>query len=101
MTSELMDVKQVAEHFGVSESTIRRRIKERKDGEGSFPVPVFGFNRVARWRRLDIENWNEIEPEIITVETPTQKNQKVKQAQSGLAALGIKTPKKCNEPSKF
>ena len=92
MTSELMNVKQVAEHFGVSESTIRRRIKERKDGEGSFPIPVFGFNRVARWRRFDIENWNEIEPEIITVETPSQTKSRVKAAQTGLAALGIKTP---------
>jgi len=92
MTSELMNVKQVAEHFGVSESTIRRRIRERKDGEGSFPIPVFGFGKIARWRRYDIENWTEIESEIITIETPSQTKSRVKAAQTGLAALGIKTP---------
>jgi len=88
-----MNVKQVAEHFGVSESTIRRRIRERKDGEGSFPVPVFGFNRVARWRRFDIENWSETEPEIIAIETSAQVSRRVKAARSGLAALGYKVPK--------
>jgi len=94
MNQELMNIKEVAAFFQVSESTIRRRLRERKHGDGSFPVPVFGFGRIARWRRADIENWNEVEPEIITVETPTQRNRKVELAQQGLASLGIKVPQK-------
>jgi predicted DNA-binding transcriptional regulator AlpA len=91
---ELWDIKQVAEYFCVSESTIRRRLRDRKNGIGSFIVPVFGFSRIARWRREDIENWNEQEPEIVMVETLTQRNRKVELAQDGLATLGIKVPKR-------
>ena len=35
-----------------------------------------------------------MEPEIVTVETPTQRNRKVELAQQGLASLGIKIPQK-------
>ena len=93
MTAELMNVQQVADFFQVSTSTIRRRLKERKAGDGTFPIPVFGYGRIARWRRVDIESWNEIEPEIITVETPTMLNRKAEQAQKGLAGFGVKVSK--------
>jgi len=93
MTTDLMNIKQVAEYFQVSESTIRRRLRERKTGDCTFPVPIFGFGRVARWHKSDIESWNEIEAEIVTVETATQRNRKVELAQKGLAELGIKIPK--------
>ena len=93
MNEELLNVKQVAFFFGVSESTIRRRIRERKNGDGTFPIPIFGFGRIARWRKSDIESWSEIEPAIITVETPAQQNSKIVAAQKGLAGLGIKVPK--------
>jgi len=92
-SNALMDIKQVANFFGISESTVRRRLRDRKNGEGSFPIPVFGFNRIARWHRVDIESWSEIEPEIIMVETPAQKNRKVESAKKGLAALGVNVSK--------
>jgi len=91
---EFWNIKQVAEYFGVSESTIRRRLRDRKNGVGSFLIPVFGFGKVAKFRRSDVENWSEVEPEIITVETPTQQNRKVELAQQGLAHFGIKVSKK-------
>ena len=91
---EFWNIKQVAKYYDVSESTIRRRIRDRKNGIGSFIIPVFGFGKVAKFRRSDVENWNEVEPEIITVETPTQRNRKVELAQQGLASLGIKVPQK-------
>ena len=93
MTTELMNVRQVAEFYRVSESTIRRRIKERKAGDGSFPIPIFGFGKVARWRRSDIEDWNEIEPEVVHIETPAQQNSKVQLARQGLSDFGIKISK--------
>jgi len=91
MNQELMNIKQVAEYYSISESTVRRRLRERKNGDGTFPIPIFGFGRIARWRKSDIESWSEIEPEIVTVETPTQRNRKVELAQQGLASLGICT----------
>ena len=92
-SNALMDIKQVANFFGISESTVRRRLRDRKNGEGSFPIPVFGFNRIARWHRADIESWSEIEPEIIVVETPAQKNRRVESAKKGLTTLGINITK--------
>jgi len=94
MTKEWMTVKEVAEYFCVSESTIRRRIRDRKNGIGTFLVPAFGFGKIARFRRTDVENWSEEVPEIITVETPAQQNRKVELAQKGLADFGIKVSKK-------
>ena len=93
-TTEFMNIKQVAEYFGVSESTIRRRLRDRRNGIGSFLVPAFGFGKIARFRRTDVENWSEVEPDIVTVETPSQQNRKVELAQKGLADFGIKVPKK-------
>ena len=84
MNQELMNIKQVAEYYAVSESTVRRRLRERRNGDGTFPIPIFGFGRVARWRRSDIENWCEAVPEVIVAETPAQQNHKIEVAQRGL-----------------
>ena len=94
MNQELMNIKEVAAFFQVSESTIRRRLRERKHGDGTFPIPVFGFGKIARFRRADVENFCEVVPEVVAVETPTQRNHKVELAQKGLASLGIKVPQK-------
>ena len=91
---EFWNIKQVAEYYGVSESTIRRRIRDRKNGIGTFIIPVFGFGKVAKFRRADVESWNEDVPEVITVETPAQQNRKVELAQKGLADFGIRVSKK-------
>ena len=93
MNEELMNVNQVAAYFGVSVSTIRRRLRDRKNGDGTFLVPVFGFGKIARFRRSDVENFCEVVPEIVTVETPAQQNHRVEQAKKGLAGLGIKVSK--------
>ena len=92
--SEFWNIQQVAAFFGVSESTIRRRLRDRRNGVGTFLVPAFGFGKIARFRRVDVENWCEEVPEIVTVETPAQQNHKIKVAQEGLAGLGIKVQKK-------
>ena len=97
MNDELMDVKQVADYFGVSVSTIRRRLRDRKNGIGTFIMPVFGFGKIAKFRKSDLESWSEVEPDIITVETPAQQNHKIELAQKGLASLGIKVPQKSSQ----
>ena len=91
---EFWNTKQVAAYFGVSESTIRRRIRDRKNGVGTFLIPVFGFGKIAKFRRSDVENWSSAVPEIVMVETPAQQNRKVELAQEGLARFGIKVQKR-------
>ena len=55
----LLNFKEVCEFYGLSEQTIRRRIKESKEGTGTFPRPVFGHKRKALWYLTDLEDWRE------------------------------------------
>jgi predicted DNA-binding transcriptional regulator AlpA len=59
----LMTVKEVAEYYGLSVQSIRRRLKESKEKRGSFPSPVFGFGnkRKLLFHRSEIEGWKETE----------------------------------------
>ena len=58
---DLFTIQDVCKFFRLSEQTIRRRIKESKEGRGSFPRPVFGYGRKALWHREDIMNYREAE----------------------------------------
>ena len=60
--SNLFNIQEVCQFYGLSEQTIRRRIKESKQGRSTFPKPIFGYCRKALWRREDIESWTESEP---------------------------------------
>jgi len=55
----LFTIQDLCRYFGLSEQTIRRRIKEAKEGMGTFPKPIFGYGRKGLWRIEDIMNWTE------------------------------------------
>lgn len=58
--TETMTLQEVSAYFGLSEQTIRRRMKDARNGRSTFPRPIFGSGgRKALWRKTDIENWNE------------------------------------------
>lgn len=58
--AEIMTLKEVSAYFGLSEQTIRRRMKDARNGRSTFPRPIFGpGGRKALWRKTDIESWNE------------------------------------------
>jgi len=59
----LLSIQDICQFYGLSEQTIRRRIKESREGTGSFPKPIFGYGRKGLWHREDIENWKETEQE--------------------------------------
>ena len=65
-SSDLLNIQDVCKFYGLSEQTIRRRIKDSKEGISSFPRPIFGYGRKALWRRSEIENWTETEQEQAT-----------------------------------
>jgi len=56
----LMTVPEVAAFYGLSTQTIRRRVKEAKEKRGSFPSPVFGYQKKALFHRSEVESWKEI-----------------------------------------
>lgn len=61
--TDLLSIQEICQYYGLSEQTIRRRIKEAKAGRSSFPRPIFGYGKKALWHKGDIENWKETEPE--------------------------------------
>ena len=58
-STDLMTLQEVAEFYGLSVQSIRRRLKEAKSGKSRFPRPIFGFYRKALFHRRDIENFTE------------------------------------------
>ena len=60
---DLFDISDVCQFFGISESTLRRRIQERKEGTGSFPLPLFKSKHRVLWRKSDIVAWRGEESE--------------------------------------
>jgi excisionase family DNA binding protein len=58
-STDLLTVQEVAQFYGVSVQSIRRRIKESKENRGSFPSPVFGYGRKALFHRKEVEQWKE------------------------------------------
>ena len=47
----------VCQHYGLSESTIRRKVREAREGISTFPLPLFGKGNRVMWRKDDIVNW--------------------------------------------
>jgi predicted DNA-binding transcriptional regulator AlpA len=59
----LLTIREVAEYYGLSIQSIRRRLRESKNKSGSFPSPVFGYKKKLLFHRNEIESWKESEPE--------------------------------------
>ena len=55
----VMNIREVAQYFGVSQKTIRRRVADRKNGIGSFPLAIFDCTQKSIWYRSEIEGWKE------------------------------------------
>jgi predicted DNA-binding transcriptional regulator AlpA len=99
-------LKGVCDYFGLSETTIRRKIKDTREGKGNFVLPLFGSKCRIVFRKSDIENWKGEDGEVVTF-TPSlppplpqveQNNDKIRK---GLEALGIKYPSQpSNESNK-
>jgi len=65
---DLFDIGDVCQFFNLSESTVRRHIRERKEGTGTFPLPLFKSKCRNLWRRADITAWRgEADVEVVTL----------------------------------
>ena len=97
LNEDLLDLESVSRYFGLSESTIRRKIRDRRENKGTFPLPLFGTKCRIVFRKSDIESWGGEDAEVVTF-TPslappiTQGLQSSTQVRKGLEALGIKFP---------
>ena len=95
---DLLDLKQVAEYFGVSPSTIRRKVKKSRENGFGFVIPVFSSGSRLIWRRVDIENFRCEDAETIVFNPSVPSSPPVMpvknhaQVQQELRALGVKLP---------
>ena len=97
MNEDLLDLEGVCRYFGLSESTVRRKIRDRRENRGTFPLPLFGIKCRILFKKSDIENWGGEDAEVINFTpslTPpnTQVVQSSTQVRKGLEALGIRLP---------
>ena len=66
-SENLLDITEVCNYFGLSESTIRRKVRDSRDGRSNFPIPLFKEKHKLLWRKCDIENWGGDDCEDITL----------------------------------
>jgi len=57
-TSELLTLSEVAAHFMISESSVRRKVQQAREQQGTFPLPLFSKGSKLRWKRSDILEWD-------------------------------------------
>ena len=92
------DMKDTCNYFGLSESTIRKKVRESRNGESNFPLPLFKSGSKALWRKSDIEAWGGEEGEVIHF-APTlpsvapMPTQNLNETRKRLEKFGISLPK--------
>jgi predicted DNA-binding transcriptional regulator AlpA len=97
LNDDLMDLQAVCEYYGLSESTVRRKIKDTREGRGNFILPLFGSKCRIVFRRSDVESWKGEDCEVVsfTPSLPPHNPQVLpssSKVRKGLEAFGIKFP---------
>jgi predicted DNA-binding transcriptional regulator AlpA len=97
-SADLLDLKEVAGYFGISESTVRRKVRKSRENGFGFVLPLFSAGSRLLWRRSDIESWKGEEPDEVIMYNPSVPSfptaQMPSQAQvhQELRKLGVRLP---------
>ena len=90
--------------FGLSRTSMYRRLKEAKAGRGGLPLPITtGAKRALRWNGEDVrkflQNASDTPQPLPALEIESAKSRQKRHAEAmkKLERLGIKTPKKEQE----
>jgi len=101
----LYDLQDVCSYFGLSEASIRRKVRATRAGEGCFPLPLFETGCRLLWRSIDITGWAgengeviDYTPAITTVPKATMQSHSTAIANATLESLGVKLPSKKLNP---
>ena len=98
-SDDLFDLHDVSVHFGLSESSIRRRVRASRNGESNFPLPLFGSGCRVLWKKSAVLAWAGEDSETIDFnpsmvpsmpQAPTLPTSE--QVRAGLARHGIILP---------
>jgi predicted DNA-binding transcriptional regulator AlpA len=101
ISDDLLTLADLCSYYGLSESTIRRRIRAARNGTSNFPLPLFSSKSRVLFRKVDVLSWAGEDAEVITF-TPspipsfpkavTQQIKSHEQIRKGLEALGVRLP---------
>ena len=101
-STDLWNIIEVANYFGVSAATIRRKVKKSRENGTGFILPLFSAGSRLLWRKSDIEAWQG-EGAVETVmfspsvpSTPQPQMQSQAQVQRELQRLGVRLSKTKN-----
>ena len=104
-SDELFDLAEVAGYFGISESTVRRKVRKHRENGSGFILPLFSQGRLL-WRKSDIVNFRGEDAETIVFDPsmvpsmpqapPIPTSAEVRR---GLARHGIKLPPVGSNPN--
>ena len=96
---ELFDLADVCAYFSLSESSIRRRVRDTRNNNGTFPIPLHKSHCRLVWRKSDIVNWAGEDNETITFDLPpvppfpkVTQSKTDAQVRQGLRRFGIDLP---------
>ena len=95
-SSDLWDITEVAAYFGVSESTIRRKVRKSRENGIGFIIPLFSAGSRLLWRKSDVLAWQgegAAEAVMFMPSMPPVLQQSHEQIQNELRRLGVRLPK--------
>jgi len=99
-SDDLFDLAEVSAYFGISESTVRRKVRKSRENGCGFPIPLLSARSRMLWRKSDIENWKGEDAETVIFDpsmvpampqVPTLPTSE--QVRKGLERHGIKLPR--------
>jgi len=64
-SDDLFDLSEVAAYFGISESTVRRKVRKSRENGVGFPIPLLSARSRLLWRKEDILNFKGEDAETI------------------------------------
>ena len=70
-SDDLFDIEELSAYFGISESTIRRKVRKSRENGCGFPIPLLTAGSRLLWRKADILNFRGEDVETIVFD-PSQ-----------------------------
>ena len=99
-SDDLFDLPEVAGYFGISETTVRRKVRKRRETGVGFPLPLLSSGSRLLWRKEDIVNFRgedaetiDFNPSMVPSMSQAPPIPTSEQVRKGLERHGIKLPR--------
>ena len=99
-SDDLFDLSEVAAYFGISESTVRRKVRKSRENGVGFPIPLLSARSRLLWRKSDILDFKgedaetiDFNPSMVPVMPQAPTLPSSEQVRRGLERHGIILPR--------